>query len=376
MSRKTVSELAPGKMGSATRALEFLDPVLAGLSQGVDLVRVLLDPAYQTEPVQLESAEGSRAVQRIVNHHLQPQLAVAVQEGRVVVSDAMRHTIESLAMDFAMRTLTLEQLAVEVHEILSSVDVEFLVLKGVATGRLDHGDPVSRRTSDFDILVRPDTFDRCVAALSDAGFALRSDPDLLDKGEAWESSAGVVDLHTRPHTAGRSLDEYWWATSQPLKIAGREFRALSRAGRMAHAASHYSVSYPNHRIMTSLLDLLVISRGADDADRAGAERFLAGLGVSDLTARITTRAAVLIGDERVLLGQVGSGPLNLMLRRAYDRPDLDLAAIKVAKTFGMPWHEKVTAIRRLVAPTHDYLVKGGYSSRTDRWVTLVRRRRD
>jgi hypothetical protein len=50
-------------------------------------------------------------------------------------------------------------------------------------------------------------------------------------------------------------------------------------------------------------------------------------------------------------------------------------AIKLAKTYGMPWREKFGAIRGLVAPSDEFLAKGGYSSRTDRLVTLIRRPR-
>jgi hypothetical protein len=278
-------------------------------------------------------------------------------------------------MSLVLRTLALERLVVETAATISSAGVEFLVLKGVATGRLDHAEPVRRQTSDVDILVRRTKLRPAVDALAKSGFVRRGSLVLLDKGEAWESPAGVVDVHIRPHAAGRFLGEQWWTTSEPLPVAGHEFRALSRAGRMAHAASHFSLSYPNHRILTSLLDLIVISRAADGSDRAGAERFLSELGVSDITARITSRAADLMGDANLILGQVGSRPLDMVLRYAYDRPRLDLMAIKLAKTYGMPWREKFGAIRGLVAPSDEFLAKGGYSSRTDRLVTLIRRPR-
>ena len=89
--------------------------------------------------------------------------------------------------------------------------------------------------------------------------------------------------------------------------------------------------------------------------------------------RITRRAAVLIGDEGVIVGAPGSRPLDLALRRAYDRSDLDKVALKLAKTFGMPLADKVRVARNWVAPSDDFLAMGGYSSRWDRLAQVARR---
>ena len=91
----------------------------------------------------------------------------------------------------------------------------------------------------------------------------------MDKGESWRAPSGVsLDLHTRPHTAGRALGDSWWQACETFLIAGRAFRTLERGGRLAHAASHYALSFPNHRILSSLLDLVTISARATQ-DTAG-----------------------------------------------------------------------------------------------------------
>jgi hypothetical protein len=287
----------------------------------------------------------------------------------------LKDTIEALTVTLTMRRLSLEGLVVQVADTFSSVGVEFLVLKGIATGRLDYVDPVLRYTTDVDVLVHQKDLKQAVDALAGSGFARHKELDLLDKGEAWESAAGIVDVHTRPHAAGRFLTDRWWSNNEILPIAGHELRALARGGRLAHAASHLSVSYPNHRILSSLLDLHVIAAAAGDEDRAIAEEFLTEVGVSDLTARITGRASILIGDTDVILGRPGGRPRDLMLRRAYDRPDLDLVSVKLAKIFGMPWSEKPGTIRNLLFPSEAFLVEGGYNSRTERLISLASRRR-
>jgi hypothetical protein len=185
----------------------------------------------------------------------------------------------------------------------------------------------------------------------------------------------AVDVHTRPHTAGRALGEDWWVGSETFCVAGHEFRALERGGRMAHAASHYALSFPNHRILSSLLDLVTISRLASDFDRARASQFLADVAVSDIVHRITARTAPLAGDADVVLGRPGSRPLDRVLRRAYDRADLDKAALKLAKTFGMPAASKMRVLRNWVSPTDEFLRRGGYTSRGDRVTQVLRRMR-
>jgi hypothetical protein len=265
----------------------------------------------------------------------------------------------------------------EVGDLFDRSGIMFLVLKGVATGRLDHPRPERRQAADVDVLVRIDDFDRAARVLAEARW-VRPDAvsTLMDKGESWKAPNGVsLDLHTRPHTAGRALGEAWWERSDSFFVAGRPFRALERGGRLAHAASHYALSFPNHRILSSLLDLVTIGRLASAAERARAEEFLAEVGVSDLVHRITRRVAVLVGDERIVLGRPGSRPLDLALRKAYDRSDLDKVALKLAKTFGMPRPDKARVVRNWVAPSADFLAMGGYSSRWDRVLQVVRRRR-
>ena len=144
---------------------------------------------------------------------------------------------------------------------------------------------------------------------------------------------------------------------------------------MAHAASHFAVSYPNHRILSSLLDLIVISRLASDAERAGAERFLTEVGVSDLVHRITTRAAALVDDQHIVVGRPGGRPLDVALRRAYDRPDLDKVATKLAKTFGMPLASRMRVFRNWVAPSEEFLERGATPHAVDRVNQVVRRLR-
>jgi hypothetical protein len=310
-------------------------------------------------------------------HRLLPQLIAAVAHGQLTGSDKFEAAVAQLPARLAVEGLRLEHLLLDVGERFDSAGVEFLVLKGVATSRLDHAGPELRQAADVDVLVHLDDFDRAGRALVEADF-VRPDATatLMDKGGSWTAPSGLsIDLHTRPHTAGRALGNSWWDRADTFSVAGRSFRALERGGRLAHAASHYALSFPNHRILSSLLDLVTISRLATDIDRARAEQFLAELGVSDIVHRITRRAAVLVGRESVVLGRTSSRALDLALRKAYDRSDLDKVALKLAKTFGMPRTDKLRVVRNWIAPSEDFLTMGGYTSRWDRVLQVTRRRR-
>ncbi len=360
---------------SPADALQFFDHDLSCFRDGVDLVRLLVAGDPPCQPVRVDVADAQRLLPHLVYHRLLPQLVTAVTSGHFVTREDIAREIERLPTGLALDGLRLEHMLLEVGEVFEQAGVEFLVLKGVATGRLDHAQPGMRQAADVDILVRLEDLDHAGRALADAGF-LRPDAatTLMDKGASWKSSSGVsLDLHTRPHTAGRALGESWWERSDTFVVAGHRFRALERGGRMAHAASHYALSFPNHRILSSLLDLVTISRVATEAERARAAEFLAEVGVSDIVGRITTRAAVLVADRGVVLGRAGSRPLDLTLRKAYDRSDLDKVALKLAKTFGMPRADKLRVVRNWVAPSDDFLALGGYRSAWDRYAQVTRR---
>lgn len=352
---------------SPSTALEFFDPTLGGLPQAADLVRLLLNGTHASTLV-LDESYDDFVFSRLNYHRLLPQLNVAIRSGNLVVSGEFRQRLDRALQRFAVHSLGLQRLLVDVGRILDTAGVEFLVLKGMSTAHLDHADPALRQAGDLDLLVRRAQREPAAKALASAGF---TPPDaaglLMDKGGSWTEPLGKkVDIHSRLHAAGGSLSERWWLESDGIAVAGHEFRALNRTGRMAHAASHLALTYPNHRILSSLLDLVVINRSSTSAERAAVRFFLDDMGVEDIVYRITTRAASLMDDTTIVLGSPGHRPLDWVLRQAYDRPDLDLVVLKLAKTLGMPPGDRLQVIRNWVAPSEEFLAAGGYSSAADR----------
>lgn len=362
-------------MDSRQRLLAFFDPELAAIPGSVELFQLLLTGGERSEPLHLDAESEAAFIEWANQHRLTPQLLAAIDRGAIGVSSQFTETAEGWSRELAISRLSLDRLLIVIAETLSSHGVEFIVLKGVPTGRLDYSTPTLRVISDVDILVRREHLETTVEALSGAGFARTGDLVLLDKGESLYSDLGAIDVHTRPHAAGGFLGEWWWDNVEEFVVAGQPFQALPRGGRLGHACSHLAVSYPNHRPITSLLDIVTISRSASDQDRAVANEFLAEIGVSDLTSRVMERAAVLLDDPGLAFGSPRAGLRHWALRRAYDRPDLDLRAVKLAKTIGMPWSEKPEAVRRLIAPSPEFLALGGYSSRRNRLRSLLRRKK-
>ena len=361
--------------GAAGDALRFFDPTLADISYGLEMLTAVLTGAEPPQPIRIPPSDTAELVDHLRYHRLEPQLVDAVRDGRIVLESDDQQDVMLLSTMLAVYGLELEHLLVQAGMILNDAGIEFLVLKGMATRQLDMPDGTLRQAADVDLLVRESGYEAAAATLLGAGFSQPAEATtLMDKGGAWRTPDGrAVDLHTRPHTAGRNLDDHWWETAESFEVAGHEFRALSRGGRLAHAASHFALSFPNHRIMSSLYDLVAISRVSTEGDRAEAERFLVEIGVSDLAWRITSRAAKLVPGEAVIVGRRGEMPLDRILRKAYDRPDLDKAAVKLAKAYGMPWSGRRRVFRNWLFPSAGYLASGGYSSRLDRVISVVGR---
>ncbi|WP_083914079.1 nucleotidyltransferase family protein [Ilumatobacter nonamiensis] len=375
--RRSSTALATDSMTPGD-ALRFFDPELALHERGVDLVRVLLDMEYECAPVVVAPDAEDVLFARLNYHRLVPQLRAAVESGRIVAeTDRLQRNLESASMRQVVHGLQLESMLVDVGARFNDAGVEFRVLKGTATGHLDHVQPGLRQSADVDLLVRGDSgFRQASQILADSGF-VGADLDirLMDKGETWRLNDHYsIDLHRRLHTVGRPIPEDYWDKWESFTIGGHEFRAFDRGGRMAHAASHLAISYPNHRIMSSLLDLLLIARAADNLERRTATELLQATNVADVVRRITERAAVLCGADRVVVGVRGRHPLDFALRRAYDRPDLDKFDLKLAKTLGMPPRDRLRVLRNWASPSDEFLARGGYSSRWDRLWRVTRRR--
>lgn len=362
------SEHGDAHLDRARDQLAFFDPPFAQIPGAVSVLRSVLLPGREAAPIVVPEEHGSEVFLRLAHHRVLPQLAEAVSTGRVILPEDARRQLDEACAPLVVQGMKLEHVMVRVAKAFAADDISFLVLKGLATSRVDHRRPEDRTAVDVDLLINED-------ALTDAGRALErtglSYPyaieSLMDKGETWVDPAGWhVDLHVRLHASSRAVGEYWWTNADDFEVAGRHFRCLSRGGRMAHAASHLALSWPSERRLSSLLDLAVIAELASPQDFRDAERLLAEMGVGDIVWRITTRAADLLDMPELKLGQRGRRPFDVIIRAAYDRPVDSKFAIKMAKFIGKPWREKRRILDNWIHPSSEYLARGGYRSRSDR----------
>jgi hypothetical protein len=368
-----VSETEAGSSPAA--ALAFFDPVLAGLPVAVPLLRAVLCSDRTRSAVQITPDDWPVVIDRLLFHRILPQLSQAARFGTVVLEPAMLATLDSLLFKFSLNALRLDRLLVQVGNRLNDENIQFRVLKGIATAHLDHEHPEDRIAVDVDLLLPPHQLalasETLMAAGYDSPYEIES---LMDKGRTLRDvHGGHVDLHVRPHAPAKTLGSDWWDAADHFEVGGRTFSALPRGARLAHAASHLTLSWPSARRFSSLLDMMVIVSRAEESDRRLAERFLSEIGVSDIVSRVTSRAALILDRPDLRLGHRGNRPIDRMLRRAYDRSDDDKVAMKFTNFFGMPRNEQRDVVSNWVNPSAEFLDRGGYSSRTDRLGKVLRR---
>ena len=169
----------------------------------------------------------------------------------------------------------------QVSKLLREVDIEPVVLKGLATSRMDYAHPDLRHTGDIDLLVRPEQLQDAVASLAAAGFTPKDPVQLNEeflKGETMVSGGGIeIDIHTRMTIVGGPLEES--AIEDPPPIDGLGARSFPLELRLVHAASHFFFGPPQHRRMSGLADIsairrsptLSLSKARDLAAKAGLE---------------------------------------------------------------------------------------------------------
>ena len=192
-------------VSSPADTLQFFDHDLSCFHDGVELVRLLVAGDPPCQPVRVDVAAAERLLPHLAYHRLLPQLVTAVRSGHLVIRDDIAQEVEGLSTGLALDGLRLEHMLLEVGEVFEQAGVEFLVLKGVATGtsrpRATRNAPGCRRRHPGAARgPRP----RRTCAGGRGVPPSRCGDHAHGQGRSWKSSSGVsLDLHTRPHTAGR-----------------------------------------------------------------------------------------------------------------------------------------------------------------------------
>lgn len=197
--------------------------------------------------------------------------------GRLELDMLRRHRVSSLVDDgwFApelrsdfraqRRSAAIVHMALEndlhlVGQTLTSANVEFRVLKGLATGALDYPSSTLRQTGDIDLLVRPDQIEDAEKLLIESGARRlagdkRSNPSVL-KGVTLRSARGAeIDLHTRlTRHSEQDIDSLM---ARPADMSSG-WLAMPTELRLIHAAGHLMWSPFGHRRLSGLIDVGLI----------------------------------------------------------------------------------------------------------------------
>jgi hypothetical protein len=204
-----------------------------------------------------------------------PLLHHVVSSSGSDTAPALHEEADRFQLDVMATLVRFEHDLLGIAEVLSSGEVVFAVLKGVATAHLDYPDPALRQFADVDLLVAPKDLDRACTLLGTLGwiqaYALPRYHERFTHAVTLRSDRKVeVDLHQR--LAHRALGELLptrdlLANAVQFELAGRTLSALSKSDRLIHAAIHTQTSRPPYRRLSSSADVLVLTDQL--ADEAG-----------------------------------------------------------------------------------------------------------
>jgi hypothetical protein len=145
-----------------------------------------------------------------------------------------------------VRTQLQVRAAARVLDRLAAAGVPTLVLKGGAVGARYYGDHGVRPMDDLDVLVPPAYAAGALAALHADGWRPRRS-DVVHRlqfrhsADLQHADGGAVDLHWRvfnEFTGARDEDAASWDAAEPLRLAGRDTRALCPTDELLLACAH------------------------------------------------------------------------------------------------------------------------------------------
>lgn len=190
------------------------------------------------------------------------------------VPQQIRDDADRAQVEVAAVSVRLERSLLQVVDQLTRAGVPFAVLKGVATAHLDYPDPGLRQFGDVDVLVAPERMAEARRALESGGwrqaYPLPRHHDAFTHAVTF-GGVGIaeIDLHQRiGHRAiGLRVPTVELLEARtPLLLADHQLWALSDIDRLIHACIHAVASRGQYRRLSSVADVLVLSRGAAGRD--------------------------------------------------------------------------------------------------------------
>ena len=159
---------------------------------------------------------------------------------------------------------------VAVADLLDLVDVPYAVLEGAGIAHLDYADPGRRQFGDVDLLVHPTHLLLCSVPRSRAdgwsvGYAVPPHHERFTHALTYRKRGVIAEIDLHQRIAHRALGllvptSELLATRVPFDLAGRQLWALSDVDRLIHACVHMVGSRGTYRRLSSVADVVVLSR--------------------------------------------------------------------------------------------------------------------
>jgi hypothetical protein len=260
------------------------------------------------------------------------------------------------AMDGALR---IERSAVRLARLLRACDIDFAILKGAATARLDYPDPSVREFGDVDVLIHEHDVERLDRLVADAALTIepvRTGSRTMIKARSFRDAFGVeVDVHHRllDDPFGRAISTDDLLEDLDWFLVGNEWLpALSRPRRLAHAIAHATASASQHRRHSSLADIVVLA--ASPTTCGEAIRQLGSWSLGALVGRLDAAAGV---DDALWQPPDRRRVLGAVHRRALDG-SARAREIATIASIGSP-AAVAGHLRLRLAPPSELLADGG-----------------
>ena len=338
-------------------------------------------PGASDQPIEVDSPEELLAAadaERVL-----PWVAGAVDAGLYpAATDDWRRRLRERHLRAVQTALGTHAAAASVVTRLAEAGItDVRVLKGCATGPLDHPRPTDRFSSDVDLLVAPSDLPAVLAAFPDSpGPAARRERWQLMYGKATtvqDDHGTEIDIHTMLGQGYFGLAiplEELMATPDPYTIGGVPMLALDGPNRLIHAALHAAAS--NYTGMHSRRDVLQLALGGpvdwtEAIDRARRWKIDALIARGIVTAWSTFEVE---GHPLLEWAQhhEPAGRQRVALRLVGERQGGHLLTAPLA----LPPHRWPGYAIPLVFPSRAYLAErgGGWSSRARSVVSSLRPR--
>lgn len=252
----------------------------------------------------LGEREWSRALAHLARERMEGLLVSAVADARMPVTEEQERQVAAIEVRLVKIDRLLGEVAGAVSIALRASGITHRLLKGLALGRLDYGDPLWRSSGDVDLLVHAADYAPAAAVLESLGADIPA-LGLREKSYAAMFGSVEVDVHRRivAGPVGYLADGGWFDGARKVNIDGIEIPVLDRERAFIHAALN-AISNDWYVRPRALLDVALLA-SRPPLDLVVVRDLLAGWDVGPVVAEALVLASQRFpADVKPLISQV------------------------------------------------------------------------